>query len=427
MRRRDHRPRLRRAAARRRLRRGRASRSSGVDVSERVVERPERRPQPGRGCPDDARLAGLERQAARDHRRGHARRLRRGPDLRADAARQPARARPLATSPRRAARWPRSCARASWSCSSRPPIPGTTRERLQPILEESGLTAGRDFHLAFSPERIDPGRTDHTIRTTPKVVGGLTDACRERAVELYSEICDEVVAVSTPRGGGDDEAAREHLPLGQHRARQRARGALRADGDRRLGGGRRGGDQALRVHALRARARDGRTLPARSIPSTSPSRRASTTSRPSSSSSPARSTSSSPTTASSGSCGRSTTPGKPARDSRVLLLGVSYKTGVGDMRESPALKIAHLLRELGAEVAYHDPHVAEVAELGLELGRARRRARPLRRRLRDHRPRRGRLRARRRRGAAGGRLPRRHPRDRGRQPDPPLDAAGDVS
>ncbi|MET0823093.1 MAG: nucleotide sugar dehydrogenase, partial [Solirubrobacterales bacterium] len=76
--------------------------------------------------------------------------------------------------------------------------PGTTRERLQPILEESGLTAGRDFALAFSPERIDPGRTDHTIRTTPKVVGGLTDACRERAVELYSEICDEVVAVSSP-------------------------------------------------------------------------------------------------------------------------------------------------------------------------------------------------------------------------------------
>ena len=49
--------------------------------------------------------------------------------------------------------------------------PGTTRERLLPILEESGLAAGRDFHLAFSPERIDPGRTDYTIRTTPKVVG----------------------------------------------------------------------------------------------------------------------------------------------------------------------------------------------------------------------------------------------------------------
>ena len=75
--------------------------------------------------------------------------------------------------------------------------PGTTRERLLPILEESGLAGGRDFHLAYSPERIDPGRVDHTIRTTPKVVGGLTDRCRERAVELYGEICDEVVEVST--------------------------------------------------------------------------------------------------------------------------------------------------------------------------------------------------------------------------------------
>ena len=76
--------------------------------------------------------------------------------------------------------------------------PGTTRERLRPILEESGLAAGRDFHLAFSPERIDPGRTDYTVRTTPKVVGGLTDECTERAAALYGEICDEVVKVSGP-------------------------------------------------------------------------------------------------------------------------------------------------------------------------------------------------------------------------------------
>src|SRR3954462_3530503 len=60
--------------------------------------------------------------------------------------------------------------------------PGTTRERLVPMLEESGLAAGRDFHVAFSPERVDPGRTDYTMRNTPKVVGGLTEACLERAV-----------------------------------------------------------------------------------------------------------------------------------------------------------------------------------------------------------------------------------------------------
>jgi UDP-N-acetyl-D-glucosamine dehydrogenase len=64
--------------------------------------------------------------------------------------------------------------------------PGTTRERLVPLLEESGLAAGLEFSLAFSPERVDPGRTDYTMRNTPKVVGGLTDACRERAVALYS-------------------------------------------------------------------------------------------------------------------------------------------------------------------------------------------------------------------------------------------------
>jgi UDP-N-acetyl-D-glucosamine dehydrogenase len=57
--------------------------------------------------------------------------------------------------------------------------------------------------------------------------------------------------------------------------------------------------------------------------------------------------------------------GKPARDSQVLVLGVSYKAGIGDLREAPALKIVHLLRELGAEISYHDPHVDEVAELGL--------------------------------------------------------------
>jgi UDP-N-acetyl-D-glucosamine dehydrogenase len=76
--------------------------------------------------------------------------------------------------------------------------PGTTRERLVPILEESGLKAGRDFHVAFSPERIDPGRTDHTMRTTPKVVGGLTEVSGARAEELYGHICDRVIRVGSP-------------------------------------------------------------------------------------------------------------------------------------------------------------------------------------------------------------------------------------
>ena len=76
--------------------------------------------------------------------------------------------------------------------------PGTTRDQFVPLLEESGLAAGRDFYAAFSPERVDPGRTDFTLRNTPKVVGGLTDECRRRAVALYREVCDEIVEVSTP-------------------------------------------------------------------------------------------------------------------------------------------------------------------------------------------------------------------------------------
>src|SRR6478752_217955 len=76
--------------------------------------------------------------------------------------------------------------------------PGTTRERVAPLLEESGLQAGSDFHLAFSPERVDPGRTDYTLRITPKVLGGLTDACADRAQELYGLVCDHIVRVSSP-------------------------------------------------------------------------------------------------------------------------------------------------------------------------------------------------------------------------------------
>src|ERR1700729_1639232 len=69
--------------------------------------------------------------------------------------------------------------------------PGTTDEVVRPILEKaSGLTAGIDFHLAFSPERIDPGNAVYGIRNTPKVVGGLTPACTEAAAEVYGTVCE---------------------------------------------------------------------------------------------------------------------------------------------------------------------------------------------------------------------------------------------
>src|SRR5436853_4783932 len=76
--------------------------------------------------------------------------------------------------------------------------PGTTREKVLPILEQSGLKVGDDFNLAFSPERVDPGNGQWTTRNVPKVVGGMTGTCAKRATELYATAVDVVHDVSTP-------------------------------------------------------------------------------------------------------------------------------------------------------------------------------------------------------------------------------------
>ena len=145
--------------------------------------------------------------------------------------------------------------------------PGTTRERVQPILERgSGLTAGKDFHLAFSPERVDPGREDWTTTTVPKVVGGIDEGSTAAAVALYGSRDRHGPSRLVARGRGADEAPREHLPLGQHRARQRARAALRPNGHRRLGGHRGRRDEAVRLHVVQAGAGSRRSLhPDRSL------------------------------------------------------------------------------------------------------------------------------------------------------------------
>jgi UDP-N-acetyl-D-glucosamine dehydrogenase len=242
--------------------------------------------------------------------------------------------------------------------------PGTTRERLQPILEESGLAAGRDFHLAFSPERIDPGRTDYTVSTTPKLVGGVTPACAERARELYALICDQVVVLSTPEAA---ELAKllENIfrsvnialvnELSQlcdrlgidvweviEAAATKPFGFMRFDPGPGMGG------HCLPVDpfylAFKAREHDfypefielaGKVN--RSQPAYCVDRMARALNEAE----------------------------KAVKGSKVLLLGVSYKAGIGDIRESPALEIVGLLRELGAEVSYHDPFVPELTEFDL--------------------------------------------------------------
>jgi UDP-N-acetyl-D-glucosamine dehydrogenase len=243
--------------------------------------------------------------------------------------------------------------------------PGTTRERLLPILEESGLTAGRDFHLAYSPERIDPGRTDHTIANTPKVVGGLTDACRERAMELYGLICERLVPVSSPEAAElakllENIFRSVNIALVNELAMLADRmgidiwevidaAATKPFGFMRFEPGPGMGGHCLPVDpfylSYKAREYDFPTEfveLAGKINQAQPHFCVQLIAR------------------------ALNDAERSVKGSRVLLLGVSYKAGVGDLRESPALKIARLLRDLGAEVAYHDPHVPSVSELGLE-------------------------------------------------------------
>ena len=242
--------------------------------------------------------------------------------------------------------------------------PGTTRERLLPILEESGLAAGRDFHLAFSPERIDPGRTDYTVKTTPKLVGGHTDACAERARALYAEICDTVVVLSSPEAAELSKLLENifrsvNIALVNELAQLCDRlgidvwevvdaAATKPFGFMRFDPGPGMGGHCLPVDpfylAFKARERD--FYPefielAGKVNQQMPYHCVSKVERLLNAAS------------------------KPVRGSRIAVLGVSYKAGVGDVRESPGLKIVTLLKALGAELRYHDPFVDDLPELGL--------------------------------------------------------------
>jgi UDP-N-acetyl-D-glucosamine dehydrogenase len=242
--------------------------------------------------------------------------------------------------------------------------PGTTRERLAPLLEESGLAAGRDFHLAFSPERVDPGRLDFTMRNTPKIVGGLTDACAARAVGLYGMVCDEVVRVSTPEVAeltkllenvfrSVNIALVNELAILADRmgidvwevidaAATKPYGFMRFDPGPGMGG------HCLPVDPfyLSWRAREfGMSTEfielAGKVNQQMPYHCVSKIQRV------------------------LNDMGLPVKGARIAVLGVSYKPGVGDLRESPALKIMQLLAEQGAQLSYHDPHVPTLPELGL--------------------------------------------------------------
>ena len=145
-------------------------------------------------------------------------------------------------------------------CLESTTYPGTTEEVVQPLLEATGLKAGRDFFLAFSPERVDPGNPTFQTHNVPKVVGGLTSGVRgagECAVRLghFHDRAGELDAC-----GRDGQAAREHVQGRQHRSGQRAGAHVRPDGHRCLGSRGRGEDEAIRLHGVLSRSRTGRAL-----------------------------------------------------------------------------------------------------------------------------------------------------------------------
>jgi UDP-N-acetyl-D-glucosamine dehydrogenase len=242
--------------------------------------------------------------------------------------------------------------------------PGTTRERVAPLLEESGLAAGRDFHLAFSPERVDPGRTDFTLRTTPKVVGGLTEACTARAESLYGLVCDEVVRVSTPEAAeltkllenifrSVNIALVNELTMLTDRmgidiwevvdaAATKPYGFMRFEPGPGMGGhclpvdpfylSWRAREFDMATEFIELAGKVNQQMPYHCV---AKAQRA------------------------------LNDRGLSVKGARIAVLGVSYKPGVGDIRESPALKIISLLRKAGAEVLYHDPHVPSLAEFSL--------------------------------------------------------------
>ena len=242
--------------------------------------------------------------------------------------------------------------------------PGTTREEVAPVLERSGLRAGRDFHLAFSPERVDPGRVDWTTATTPKVIGGLTPECTRRAMDLYGTACETLVPVTSPEVAeltkllenifrSVNIALVNELAMLCDRMSIDVWDVIDAAATKPFGfmpfrpGPGLGGhcipidpfyltwkarEFDLHTEFIELAGKVNSQMPRFCVDKV----------------------------------GRALNSRRQALNgSRVLVIGVSYKADVNDTRESPSLRIIELLRGEGAVVSYHDAFVPELPKLGL--------------------------------------------------------------
>ncbi len=249
--------------------------------------------------------------------------------------------------------------------------PGTTEELLLPMLTQGGqegrpCRVGEDFFLAYSPERIDPGRSDWTVENTPKVVGGVTSACLEVAVELYQQAIDAIVPVSSPAAAEMtkllentfravnialvNEVALMCDKLGLdvweiiEAAATKPYGFMKFTPGPGVGGHCIPLDPHYLSWKLKTLNYNARFIQlAGEINSEMPRYWVEKVQD------------------------ALNDVEKPVKNSRILILGVAYKKDIDDVRESPALDIIALLKEKGADVRYHDPYVPHFSYNGLTL------------------------------------------------------------
>ena len=237
--------------------------------------------------------------------------------------------------------------------------PGTTDEVIRPLLEQtSGLTVGSDFHLAFSPERIDPGNKVYGLRNTPKVVGGQTPACADAAVRFYGKLCDEVVRAKTAR-----EAEMAKLLENTYRHVNIALVNEMAVFCHELGVDLRAAIQCAATKPFGFQAFypgpgvGGHCIP---IDPNYLSYKVRTLGYPFRFVELAQEINARmPTYVADRAAELLNSNAKPLNGADVLLLGVTYKKDIADQRESPAGPLARKLLGRGAVLSYHDPYVPQ--------------------------------------------------------------------
>jgi UDP-N-acetyl-D-glucosamine dehydrogenase len=237
--------------------------------------------------------------------------------------------------------------------------PGTTREVILPILERSGLKGGRDFYLAYSPERIDPGNREYSIRNTPKIVGGIDSASTKLAELLYSQVVDLIVPVSCTEVAEMakifenvfrsvnialvNELAQLCEKMGISGWEVIDAAATKPFGYTPFYPGPGVGGHCIPLDpyylASKAREYDFHTRFIELAAEINEQR---------------------PYYVASRIMEVLDASGKSLKGARVLVLGVTYKKDVRDTRESPSLKLMQLLRDKGANVDYNDPYIPTV-------------------------------------------------------------------